>query len=165
MYLRCRGSSLFLRRPTSINNPRGLPAMGSPLLILVCFHYLLRFWRRNAVRILQGGQLEGEEQKWLRLRLVGAFSFFWRQQLFLSCQQRRRRRRLPRRRQYWRRFRLLRLTSPPRRICFDAEYKFLHGVVVKRLRHRPFTAVTMGSIPSDLTILWESGRAVNYSRL
>ena len=27
----------------------------------------------------------------------------------------------------------------------------IYGVVVKRLRHRPFTAVTMGSIPSDLT--------------
>nr|DAK57034.1 MAG TPA: hypothetical protein [Caudoviricetes sp.] len=40
--------------------------MGSPLLILVCFHHLLRFWRRNAVRILQGRQLEGEEQRWLR---------------------------------------------------------------------------------------------------
>ena len=165
MYLRCRGSSLFLRRPTSINNPRGLSAMGSPLLILVCFHHLLRFWRRNAVRILQGRQLEGEEQRWLRWRLVGAFSYVWRQLLFLSCQQQRQRQLFHRRRQFWRRFRLLRLTSPPRRICFDAEYKFLHGVVVKRLRHRPFTAVTMGSIPSDLTILWESGRAVNYSRL
>ena len=165
MYLRCRGSSLFLRRPTSINNPRGLSAMGSPLLILVCFHHLLRFWRRNAVRILQGRQLEGEEQRWLRLRLVGAFSLFWQQRLFLYCLRRRRRRQSQRLQQLWRRFRLLRLTSPPCRICFDAEYKFLHGVVVKRLRHRPFTAVTMGSIPSDLTILWESGRAVNYSRL
>ena len=165
MYLRCRGSSLFLRRPTSINNPRGLPAMGSPLLILVCFHHLLRFWRRNAVRILQGRQLEGEEQRWLRCRLVGAFSSFWRRQLFLFCQRQRQRHLYRRLLQSWRRFRLLRLTSPPRRICFDAEYKFLHGVVVKRLRHRPFTAVTMGSIPSDLTILWESGRAVNYSRL
>ena len=165
MYLRCRGSSLFLRRPTSINNPRGLSAMGSPLLILVCFHHLLRFWRRNAVRILQGRQLEGEEQRWLRFQLVGAFSSFWLQQSFLYCQQRRHRQRLQRQLRSWRRFRLLRLTSPPCRICFDAEYKFLHGVVVKRLRHRPFTAVTMGSIPSDLTILWESGRAVNYSRL
>ena len=165
MYLRCRGSSLFLRRPTSINNPRGLSAMGSPLLILVCFHHLFCFWRRNAVRILQGRQLEGEEQRWLRLLLVGAFSFFWQQQFFLCCLQQRLRQLLLRRLQLWRRFRLLRLTSPPRRICFDAEYKFLHGVVVKRLRHRPFTAVTMGSIPSDLTILWESGRAVNYSRL
>ena len=165
MYLRCRGSSLFLRRPTSINNPRGLSAMGSPLLILVCFHHLLRFWRRNAVRILQGRQLEGEEQRWLRSRLVGAFSSFWPQLYFLYCQQHRHRQQLHRLRQFWRRFRLLRLTSPPCRICFDAEYKFLHGVVVKRLRHRPFTAVTMGSIPSDLTILWESGRAVNYSRL
>ena len=121
MYLRCRGSSLFLRRPTSINNPRGLSAMGSPLLILVCFHHLLRFWRRNAVRILQGRQLEGEEQRWLRLLLVGAFSLFWRQQLFLSCLQQRQRQLLLRRHQSWRRFRLLRLTSPPRRICFDAE--------------------------------------------
>ena len=167
MYLRCRGSSLFLRRPTSINNPRGLSAMGSPLLISsrLWFHHLFRFWRRNAVRILQGRQLEGEEQRWLRLQLVGAFSSFWQQHLFLSCQQRRQRLQLLRQLRLWRRFRLLRLTSPPRRICFDAEYKFLHGVVVKRLRHRPFTAVTMGSIPSDLTILWESGRAVNYSRL
>ena len=121
MYLRCRGSSLFLRRPTSINNPRGLSAMGSPLLILVCFHHLLRFWRRNAVRILQGRQLEGEEQRWLRSRLVGAFSLFWRQQLFLLCQQLRQRHPSQRRLQFWRRFRLLRLTSPPRRICFDAE--------------------------------------------
>ena len=121
MYLRCRGSSLFLRRPTSINNPRGLSAMGSPLLILVCFHHLLRFWRRNAVRILQGRQLEGEEQRWLRSRLVGAFSLFWLQLSFLSCQQQRRRRLLPRQQQLWRRFRLLRLTSPPCRICFDAE--------------------------------------------
>lgn len=121
MYLRCRGSSLFLRRPTSINNPRGLSAMGSPLLILVCFHHLLRFWRRNAVRILQGRQLEGEEQRWLRFQLVGAFSLFWLQQYFLSCQQRRLRRLFQRRLQSWRRFRLLRLTSPPRRICFDAE--------------------------------------------
>ena len=123
MYLRCRGSSLFLRRPTSINNPRGLSAMGSPLLISsrLWFHHLFRFWRRNAVRILQGRQLEGEEQRWLRLRLVGAFSFFWQQRFFLSCQRRRRRRLLQRQRQLWRRFRLLRLTSPPRRICFDAE--------------------------------------------
>ena len=165
MYLRCRGSSLFLRRPTSINNPRGLSAMGSPLLILVWFHHLFRFWRRNAVRILQGRQLEGEEQRWLRLLLVGAFSSFWRRLWFLLCRQLRQRHLYRRQHQYWRRFRLLRLTSPPCRICFDAEYKFLHGVVVKRLRHRPFTAVTMGSIPSDLTILWESGRAVNYSRL
>ena len=121
MYLRCRGSSLFLRRPTSINNPRGLSAMGSPLLILVCFHHLLRFWRRNAVRILQGRQLEGEEQRWLRLQLVGAFSLFWLQQLFLSCLQQRQRQLFQRQQQFWRRFRLLRLTSPPRRICFDAE--------------------------------------------
>ena len=121
MYLRCRGSSLFLRRPTSINNPRGLSAMGSPLLILVCFHHLLRFWRRNAVRILQGRQLEGEEQRWLRWPLVGAFSFFWQQQYFLLCQQQRQRRLLHRQHRSWRRFRLLRLTSPPRRICFDAE--------------------------------------------
>ena len=127
MYLRCRGSSLFLRRPTSINNPRGLSAMGSPLLILAWFHHLLRLRRRNAVRLLQGGQLEGKEQRWLRFRLVGAFSFFWRQQSFLSCQQRRLRRHLPRRRQLWRRFRLLRLTSPPRRICFDAELFFIWG--------------------------------------
>ena len=167
MYLRCRGSSLFLRRPTSINNPRGLSAMGSPLLISsrLWFHHLLCFWRRNAVRILQGRQLEGEEQRWLRWLLVGAFSSFWQQRFFLSCLQQRQRQPWRRQLQSWRRFRLLRLTSPPRRICFDAEYKFLHGVVVKRLRHRPFTAVTMGSIPSDLTILWESGRAVNYSRL
>ena len=121
MYLRCRGSSLFLRRPTSINNPRGLSAMGSPLLILVCFHHLLRFWRRNAVRILQGRQLEGEEQRWLRWLLVGAFSSFWLQRSFLSCLQQRQRLLLLRRHQFWRRFRLLRLTSPPRRICFDAE--------------------------------------------
>ena len=121
MYLRCRGSSLFLRRPTSINNPRGLSAMGSPLLILVCFHHLLRFWRRNAVRILQGRQLEGEEQRWIRFLLVGAFSSFWQQRFFLSCQQLRQRHLYQRLRQYWRRFRLLRLTSPPRRICFDAE--------------------------------------------
>ena len=129
MYLRCRGSSLFLRRPTSINNPRGLSAMGSPLLISsrLRFHHLFRFWRRNAVRILQGRQLEGEEQRWLRLLLVGAFSFFWQQQLFLSCQQQRQRQRLHRHQQFWRRFRLLRLTSPPRRICFDAEYKFYTG--------------------------------------
>ena len=165
MYLRYRRRPLFLQRSASINNPRGLSAMGSPLLILVWFHHLFRFWRRNAVRILQGRQLEGEEQRWLRLLLVGAFSLFWQQLLFLYCPQQRRRHRLLRQPQLWRRFRLLRLTSPPRRICFDAEYKFLHGVVVKRLRHRPFTAVTMGSIPSDLTILWESGRAVNYSRL
>ena len=121
MYLRCRGSSLFLRRPTSINNPRGLSAMGSPLLILVCFHHLLRFWRRNAVRILQGRQLEGEEQRWLRSPLVGAFSLFWRQQYFLYCRQQRQRQLFQRLLQSWRRFRLLRLTSPPRRICFDAE--------------------------------------------
>ena len=165
MYLRCRGSSLFLRRPTSINNPRGLSAMGSPLLILVCFHHLLRFWRRNAVRILQGRQLEGEEQRWLRLLLVGAFSYFWQQRLFLCCRQQRRRQLSLRLHQLWRRFRLLRLTSPPRRICFDAEYKFLHGVVVKRLRHRPFTAEFKGSTPLRITTTWESGRAVNYSRL
>ena len=123
MYLRCRGSSLFLRRPTSINNPRGLSAMGSPLLISsrLRFHHLFRFWRRNAVRILQGRQLEGEEQRWLRFRLVGAFSAFWRQRLFLWCQQLRHRQQLLRQPQFWRRFRLLRLTSPPRRICFDAE--------------------------------------------
>ena len=123
MYLRCRGSSLFLRRPTSINNPRGLSAMGSPLLISsrLRFHHLFRFWRRNAVRILQGRQLEGEEQRWLRFRLVGAFSSFWRQQLFLSCLQQRQRQPLLRQLQLWRRFRLLRLTSPPGRICFDAE--------------------------------------------
>ena len=123
MYLRCRGSSLFLRRPTSINNPRGLSAMGSPLLISsrLRFHHLLRFWRRNAVRILQGRQLEGEEQRWLRLLLVGAFSLFWRQQYFLFCLQQRQRRLCHRHQQSWRRFRLLRLTSPPRRICFDAE--------------------------------------------
>ena len=129
MYLRCRGSSLFLRRPTSINNPRGLSAMGSPLLISsrLRFHHLFRFWRRNAVRILQGRQLEGEEQRWLRLLLVGAFSAFWRQRLFLWCQQLRHRQQLLRQPQFWRRFRLLRLTSPPRRICFDAEYKFYTG--------------------------------------
>ena len=141
--------------------------MGSPLLVSSRprFHHLFRFWRRNAVRILQGRQLEGEEQRWLRSLLVGAFSSFWLQLWFLLCPQQRQRQLWLRHHQLWRRFRLLRLTSPPRRICFDAEYKFLHGVVVKRLRHRPFTAVTMGSIPSDLTILWESGRAVNYSRL
>ena len=129
MYLRCRGSSLFLRRPTSINNPRGLSAMGSPLLISsrLRFHHLFRFWRRNAVRILQGRQLEGEEQRWLRLRLVGAFSSFWQQLYFLSCLQQRRRQQLLRQQRCWRRFRLLRLTSPPRRICFDAEYKFYTG--------------------------------------
>ena len=123
MYLRCRGSSLFLRRPTSINNPRGLSAMGSPLLISsrLWFHLLFRFWRRNAVRILQGRQLEGEEQRWLRLLLVGAFSLFWQQLWFLSCLQQRRRLLWLRQRQWWRRFRLLRLTFPPRRICFDAE--------------------------------------------
>ena len=129
MYLRCRGSSLFLRRPTSINNPRGLSAMGSPLLISsrLRFHHLFRFWRRNAVRILQGRQLEGEEQRWLRFRLVGAFSFFWHQQFFLLCLQQRHRLQFRRQPQLWRRFRLLRLTSPPRRICFDAEYKFYTG--------------------------------------
>ena len=129
MYLRCRGSSLFLRRPTSINNPRGLSAMGSPLLISsrLRFHHLFRFWRRNAVRILQGRQLEGEEQRWLRWRLVGAFSSFWQQQLFLLCLQQRQRQLWLRQQQSWRRFRLLRLTSPPRRICFDAEYKFYTG--------------------------------------
>lgn len=31
----------------------------------------------------------------------------------------------------------------------------IYMVVVKRLRHRPFTAVTMGSIPSGLTTFWE----------
>ena len=129
MYLRCRGSSLFLRRPTSINNPRGLSAMGSPLLISsrLRFHHPFRFWRRNAVRILQGRQLEGEEQRWLRLLLVGAFSSFWLQRLFLYCQQQRQRPLFRRQQQEWRRFRLLRLTSPPRRICFDAEYKFYTG--------------------------------------
>ena len=138
MYLRCRGSSLFLRRPTSINNPRGLSAMGSPLLILVWFHHLFRFWRRNAVRILQGRQLEGEEQRWLRLLLVGAFSLFWQQLLFLSCLQQRRRQPSLRQQQCWRRFRLLRLTSPPCRICFDAEYKFLHGGRGQAAKTPPF---------------------------
>ena len=164
MCLRCGWRPLFLQCPPSINNPRGLSCngqpMGSPLLISLRlrFHHLLRFWRRNAVRLLQGGQLEGEEQRWLRWRLVGAFSLFWQQLSFLLCRQQRPRQLLRHQLQSWRRFRLLRLTSPPRRIRFDAECpvrKQGQSALPGQGRRLPVCRIVSGVHPLRLEV-WES---------